>query len=102
MSPQTTIQILRCLTLGGYTATVEDGELKIRGPQPLGGPLPASIEARREELIALLNDQYGGTWPPPEPPRKSREERVREYLHSREERVREFLARIRERREGAA
>jgi hypothetical protein len=102
MSPQTTAQILRCLTLGRYTAAVEDGELKIRGPQSLAGPLPASIKARRDELTALLSDHYDGTWPPPEPPRKSREIREREYLHSREERVREFLARIRERREGAA
>jgi hypothetical protein len=93
--PQTPTQILRCLTLGRYTATVEGGELKIRGPQPLAGPLPASIEARRDELIALLNDHYDGTWPPP---------RKREYLHSkpREERVREFRQKLRERRERAA
>ncbi len=98
--PQTPTQILRCLTLGRYTATVEGGELKIRGPQPLAGPLPASIEARRDELIALLNDHYDGTWPPP---RKSREIREREYLHRpREERAREFLAQLRERRERAA
>ncbi len=98
MSAQTTTQILRCLTLGRYAATVEGGELKIRGPQPLAGPLPASIEARRDELVAFLNDRYDGTWPPPEPPRKS------EYLHSRprEERAREFLAQLRERRERAA
>ncbi len=58
MSPQTTIQILRCLTLGGYTATVEDGELKIRGPQPLGGrlrrwPGPASHKRWRPWIVKL-------------------------------------------------
>ena len=66
MKPQTTVQILRCLTLGGYTATVEGGELRIRGPQPLAGPLPASIKARRDELIDFLNE-WGdgvGVWPP--------------------------------------
>ena len=102
MKPQTTIQILRCLTLGGYTARVVDGRLETEGPQPLAGPLPASIKARREEIIAYLLESCDGVWPPPEPPRKSREIREREYLHSREERAREFLARIRERREGAA
>jgi hypothetical protein len=61
---QTTIQILRCLTLGGYTATVEDGELRIRGLQPLAGPLPASIKARRDELSAFLNEWGDGVWPP--------------------------------------
>jgi uncharacterized protein YbjT (DUF2867 family) len=35
--PQTTIQILRCLTLGTYTARVDGDELLIRGPQPLAG-----------------------------------------------------------------
>ena len=64
MSPQTTVQILRCLILGRYTATVQDGELRIRGPQPLAGPLPASIKARRDELIAFLLDWCGGEWPP--------------------------------------
>jgi hypothetical protein len=63
MSPQTTIQILRCFTLGRYTAAVKDGELKVRGPQPLAGPLPASIKARRDELIAYLLERCGGTWP---------------------------------------
>jgi len=48
MSPQTIPQILRCLTLGRYAATVEGDELRIRGPQPLAGPLPASIRARRD------------------------------------------------------
>jgi hypothetical protein len=62
--PQTTPQILRCLTLGRYTAVVEDGELRIRGPQPLAGPLPASIKARRDELIDFLEEWAGGVWPP--------------------------------------
>ena len=64
MKPQTTIQILRCLTLGRYTAAAEDGELRIRGPQPLAGPLPASIKARRDELIDFLNEWGDGVWPP--------------------------------------
>jgi hypothetical protein len=64
VTPQTTIQILRCFTLGRYVAAVEGGELKIRGPQPLAGSLPASIEARRDELVAFLNEYGGGTWPP--------------------------------------
>jgi hypothetical protein len=64
LKPQTTVQILRCLTLGGYTATVEGGELRIRGPQPLAGPLPASIKANCDELIAFLNEWAGGVWPP--------------------------------------
>jgi hypothetical protein len=64
MTPQTTIQILRCLTLGRYTAAVEDGELRIRGPQPQAGPLPASIKARRDELIEFLGEYAGGVWPP--------------------------------------
>jgi hypothetical protein len=62
--PQTTAQILRCLTLGGDTARVEGDELRIRGPQPLTGPLPASIEANRGELITFLNECCGGAWPP--------------------------------------
>jgi len=103
VKPQTPTQILRCLTLGRYTAAVEGNpsELKIRGPQPLAGPLPASIEARREEIIAYLLESCDGVWPPP---RRSREIREREYLHSRprEERAREFLAQLRERRERAA
>ncbi len=64
MRPQTTVQILRCLTLGRYTATVEAGELRIRGPQPLAGPLPASIKARRGEVIAFLEEWGDGVWPP--------------------------------------
>ena len=63
MRPQTTIQILRCLTLGRYTARVMDGKLRIEGPQPLAGPLPASIKARRDELINFLNEHCGGSWP---------------------------------------
>lgn len=64
MKPQTTKQILWCLVLGGYTACVEGGELRISGPQPLAGPLPASIKARRDELAAFLNEHCGGLWPP--------------------------------------
>ncbi len=100
MSPQTTTQILRCLTLGRYTAAVEDGELRIRGPQPLAGPLPASIEARRAELVAFLEEQCGGTWPPAPGSRES--VRAVQLRKPREEQVREFLARCRARREGAA
>ncbi len=112
MSPQTTIQILRCLTLGRYTASVEGGELRIRGPQPLAGPLPTSIRTRRDELTAYLLESCGGAWPPQEASelasaieqqRKSRDARVREWLQKpREERAREFRRRLRERREGAA
>ncbi len=64
--PQTTIQILRCFTLGRYTVIVEDGELHIEGPQPLAGPLPASIKARRDELVAFLVEWGDGAWPPAE------------------------------------
>jgi len=64
LKPQTTPQILRCLTLGRYTASVEADKLKIRGPQPLAGPLPASIKANRDELIAFLNEWADGVWPP--------------------------------------
>ncbi len=102
--PQTTVQILRCLTLGRYTAAIEDGELKIRGPQPLAGPLPASIEARRAELVAFLEEQCGGAWPPAPGSRESVRAEQLAQLHRgrREEQVREFLARIHSRREGAA
>ena len=62
--PQTIVQILRCLTLGRYTAVVKAGELRIRGPQPLAGPLPASIKANRDELIAFLVEWGDGVWPP--------------------------------------
>ena len=61
---QTTAQILRCLDLGGYTATVIGDELKVRGPRPLAGPLPSSIKARREEIIEFLAECCGGVWPP--------------------------------------
>jgi hypothetical protein len=64
LKPQTTAQVLRCLSLGRYTAAVEGDELRIRGPQPLAGPLPASIKANRDELIAFLNEWAGGAWPP--------------------------------------
>ena len=64
LKPQTTIQILRCFTLGGYTARVVDGRLETEGPQPLAGPLPASIKANRDELIAFLNEWADGVWPP--------------------------------------
>jgi hypothetical protein len=104
MSAQTTAQILRCLTLGRYTAAVEDGELRIRGPQPLAGPLPASIRTRRDELIAYLSDYCGCAWPPARGSRESvRAEQQRQaHRGRREEQVREFLARSRARREGAA
>ncbi len=64
LNPQTPAQVLRCLTLGDYTATVEGGELKVRGPHPLAGPLPGSIEANREENIHTLVEVCGGVWPP--------------------------------------
>ena len=63
MSPQTKIQILWCLILGRYSAPVVAGELRSRGPQPLAGPLPASIKARRDELIESLVKWCGGAWP---------------------------------------
>jgi len=102
--PQTTVQILRCFNLGGYTARVVDGRLEIRGPQPLAGPLPASVDARRAELITYLSEQCGATWPPAPGSRESVRAEQLAQLHRgrREERAREFLARIRERREGAA
>jgi hypothetical protein len=61
---QTVPQILRCFTLGRYTARVVDGHLETEGPQPLAGPLPASIKARRDELIWFLNEWADGVWPP--------------------------------------
>ncbi len=64
MKPQTTKQILCCLTLGGYTARVVEGRLETEGPQPLAGPLPASIKARCDELAAFLDEHCGGAWPP--------------------------------------
>ena len=65
MKPQTTAQILRCLTLGRYTAAIEDGCLRLQGPQRMAGPLPGSIKDRREELIEFLNEWADGAWPPP-------------------------------------
>jgi hypothetical protein len=64
VSAQTIPQILRSLILGRYRAAVEDGELRIRGPQPLVGPLPASIKVQRDELIDFLNEWGDGVWPP--------------------------------------
>jgi hypothetical protein len=64
MKPQTTAQILRCFTLGRCKASVVEGELRIRGPQPLAGPLPASIKAQRDELTGFLEEYSGGVWPP--------------------------------------
>jgi len=63
LKPQTIKQILCCLTLGGYTARVVEGRLETEGPQPLAGPLPASIKARRDELAAVLNEYCGAAWP---------------------------------------
>jgi hypothetical protein len=65
LKPQTMPQIVRCLILGRYTAAVDGGELHIRGPQPLAGPLPGSIKANRDELIEFLNEWAEGLWPPP-------------------------------------
>jgi hypothetical protein len=62
--PQTAIQILRCFTLGGYSANAVDGWLETEGPQPLAGPLPDSIRARRDELVAFLEEWGDGAWPP--------------------------------------
>ena len=64
LKPQTVPQILRCFSLGGYEASVAAGELKIRGPQPLAGPLPASIKARRAEIIDFLEASCAGVWLP--------------------------------------
>jgi hypothetical protein len=64
LKSQTTIQILRCLTLGSYTARVVEGRLETEGPQPLAGPLPASIKANRDELIWFLDEWADGVWPP--------------------------------------
>jgi hypothetical protein len=64
LKPQITAQILRCLTLGRYTAAVEGGKLRIRGPQPLAGPLPESIKANRDQLVEFLAEYGDGAWPP--------------------------------------
>jgi len=61
---QTVPQILRCLTLGRHYARVVEDRLETRGPQPLAGPLPASIKANRDELIDFLNEWADGVWPP--------------------------------------
>ncbi len=61
---QTVPQTLRCFTLGGHIARVVDGRLQTSGPQPLAGPLPASIKANRDELVDFLNEWAGGVWPP--------------------------------------
>ncbi len=66
--PQTTAQVLRCFALGGYTASVVEGELAVRGPQPLAGPLPASVKARRDDLVAFLEEWCDGVWPPAREP----------------------------------
>ena len=66
MKAQTVPQILRCFTLGGYTARVVTDRLETEGPQPLSGPLPASIRAQRDELVEFLVDHCGGVWPPAE------------------------------------
>jgi hypothetical protein len=79
VKPQTTIQILRCLTLGRYTARVVEGRLETEGPQPLAGPLPASIKARRDELVAFLEEWCGGEWPPAREPGSGLRE-VEEFL----------------------
>ncbi len=102
MKPQTTIQILRCLTLGGYTARAVEGRLETAGPQPLAGSLPASIEARRDELVAFLEERCGGVWPPAPGSRESVRAERQPHKTTREERTREFLAQIRKRREEAA
>jgi len=61
---QTTMQILRCVTIGGYMERVEGADLRVRGPQPLAGPLPASIKTNRDELIDFVNEGGDGLWPP--------------------------------------
>lgn len=40
-----------------------EGELKVRGPQPLAGPLPASVKANREQIIDFLAGCCRGVWP---------------------------------------
>ncbi len=63
MKTQTPIQILRCLSLGGYSVHVAEGKLVIRGPQPLAGPLRGSVKANRDHLAALVEEWCGGEWP---------------------------------------
>ena len=78
--PQTVVQIIRCLILGRYTTRVVAGELEIEGPQPLAGPLPDSIKARRDEIVRFLNKECGGTWPPRKREPMTPEEREAETL----------------------
>jgi hypothetical protein len=47
------ITTLRDLRRAGYTATVSDGKLKLRGPGP-PEELEASILANRDEIIRLI------------------------------------------------
>ena len=68
MSTQTTAQVLHCFSLGSYKATIVEGELVVRGPQPLAGPLPASIKANRDDLVAFLEEWCGAVWPPARDP----------------------------------
>lgn len=64
MSPRTAVQVLRSWWLGGYEATVLDGRVKVRAPQPMSADLQASARERRGELVELLTTYCGGTWPP--------------------------------------
>ena len=64
MTPQTTIQILRCFNLGRYTARVVGGGLRVRGPQPPVDPLRGSINVRQDEMVGFLEEWCGGAWPP--------------------------------------
>ncbi len=68
MKLQTAIQIIRCLNLGGYRVRVVEGRLETEGPQPLAGPLPTSLKARRDDLVAFLQEWCGGVWPPAKDP----------------------------------
>lgn len=69
MKPQTPIQILRCLELGGYSVHVAEGKLVIRGPQPLAGPLRENVKANRDHLVAIVDEFCGGVWPGVSAPR---------------------------------
>ena len=48
----------------GYNVTTKPARKYVRGPQRLAGPLPASIKANRDELIAFLNEWADGVWSP--------------------------------------
>ena len=48
----------------GYNVTTRPDRNYVRGPQPLAGPLPASIKANRDELIAFLNEWADGVVAP--------------------------------------